>query len=50
MRKYVQSKPMVYKIYATTKKIVNQNGDVLNVNISCFIYNSIGREEIANIQ
>ena len=32
------------------KKIVYQNEDVLNVNIACFIYSSIGREEIANVQ
>ena len=31
-------------------KIVYQDGDVLNVNIACFIYNSIGREEIAKVQ
>ena len=28
------------------KITIYQDGDILNVNIACFIYNSIGREEI----
>ena len=32
------------------KKIVYQDRDVVNGNIACFIYNSIGREDIANVQ
>ena len=32
------------------KKTVYQDGDVSNVSITCFIYNSIRREEIANVQ
>ena len=30
-------------------KNIYQDRDVLNGNIACFIYNSIGREEIANV-
>ena len=41
---------MVYKIYATTKEDCLPRWDVLNINIAYFIYNSIGREEIADVQ
>ena len=42
--------PWFIKYMLPLKKTVHQDGDVLNVNIACLIHNSIGREEIANVQ
>ena len=45
-----EANPWFIKYMLQLKKTVYQDGDVLNVNIACFIYNSIGREEIAKVQ
>ena len=45
-----KANPWFIKYMLHLKKTVYQDGDVSNVSITCFIYNSIRREEIANVQ